>query len=161
VSLAHLDLGLEGTMTEIQIMKLVPAHREIARNLFTLVAEVFGEEATPLGDGYLDRLLGSDGFWALAALVGDEVVGGITAHTLPMTRAELSELFVYDIAVAPSHQRRGIGRRLVTELRELATHAGIQDVFVLADDEDTHALDFYRTLRAVPSSVTLFSFPSP
>jgi aminoglycoside 3-N-acetyltransferase I len=125
-----------------------------------MMAEVFDEQGTPLGDDYVDGLLGSDGFWALAAIVADDVVGGITAHTLPMTRAELSELFVYDIAVAPPHQRHGIGRRLVTELRELAATVGIQDVFVLADCDDTHALDFYRSLRGTKSSVVLFSFPS-
>jgi aminoglycoside 3-N-acetyltransferase I len=145
-------------MPEIQIIQLGQAHREIAKKLFAMMAEVFGEERSPLGDPYLDRLLVSHGFWVVAALIGDEVVGGITAHTLPMTRAETSELFVYDIAVAPAHQRQGIGRRLVSELRQLAARAGIEDTFVLADDEDEHALDFYRALRGAPSSVTLFSF---
>jgi hypothetical protein len=28
-------------------------------------------------------------------------VGGLTAHTLPLTRAEASEIFIYGIAVVP------------------------------------------------------------
>jgi aminoglycoside 3-N-acetyltransferase I len=147
-------------MKKIQVIQLSPAHRETAKKVFKMMAEVFGEEITALSDQYVDRLLEREGFWALAALVGDDVVGGITAHTLPMTRAEQSELFVYDIAVAPGRQRQGIGRRLVRELRELAAKAGIRDVFVLADHEDTDALDFYRALDGVPSPVTLFLFSS-
>lgn len=43
-------------------------------------------------------------FWAIAAFEGDELLGGLSAHTLPMTRSESAEIFIYDIAVQPSHQ---------------------------------------------------------
>jgi hypothetical protein len=42
--------------------------------------------------------------------------------------------------------------------RELAAAVGIQDVFVPADNDDTHALDFYRAQGAVESPVTHFTF---
>jgi len=48
------------------------------------------------------------------------IVGGLTAHTWPMTRAEQSEIFIYDIAVRKDQQRKGVGRRLVTALLESA-----------------------------------------
>lgn len=123
------------------------------------MAEVFDEECEDLGDGYLDRLLCREGFWAIAAFTDDdELIGGLTAHTLPMTRAEASEIFIYDIAVRSDQQRKGVGRLLMTELRREAANAGIQDVFVAADDDDVHALDFYRALGGVPSPVTFFTF---
>lgn len=78
--------------------------------------------------------------------MGDEIVGGVTAHTLPMTRTESAELFIYDLAVPADQQRQGIGRGLIATLRDAATTAGIQVVFVPADDDDVHALDFYRAL---------------
>lgn len=142
----------------MQVRRLTASERELARALFTLMAAVFEEQAGPLSDAYLDRLLRRDDFWALAAFAGDAIVGGLTAHTLPMTRAERSEIFIYDIAVRADHQRRGVGRRLVTALREEAANAGITDLFVPADDDDMHALDFYRALGGVPSPVTFFTF---
>jgi aminoglycoside 3-N-acetyltransferase I len=148
-------------MQEIQVIKLAPSDRETAKKMFTVMAKVFGEDCTPLGDGYVDRLLGSDGFWAFAAIVGDDVVGGVTAHTLPMTKAEICELLIYDIAVAEPHQRKGVGRKLVTALLEFAVRSGIRDVFVPVDNGDAHALDFYYSLGGKPSSVTLFSFSVP
>ena len=146
---------------QIEIVKLTPADRETAKSTFAMMAEIFGEDSSPLGDGYLEKLLAKDQFWAFAALIGDEVVGGATAHVLPMTRAEVQELFIYDIAVAKSHQRKGIGRRLLAAVRESAAGAGIRYVFVPADNEDDDALDFYRALGGTPSSVTFFSFSEP
>ncbi len=139
-------------------MRLTTGDRELARRLFATMAQVFEEQCERLSDSYLDRLLEREDFWAVAALAGEEVVGGVTAHTLPMTRTESSELFIYDIAVRPDWQRKGVGRLLMTALRDAAAAAGIRDVFVPADNDDTHALDFYRALGGASSQVTFFTF---
>jgi aminoglycoside 3-N-acetyltransferase I len=145
-------------MTELRTRRLTASDREVARVVFAIMARVFDEGAGELSDGYLERLLAREDFWAFGAFIGDDVVGGITAHALPMTRSEALELFIYDIAVIADHQRRGIGRRLVSALREAAASAGIHDAFVPADDEDSHALDFYRALGGTPAAVTIFTF---
>ena len=145
-------------ITEMHIQRLMAADRELARQLFVIMTEVFGEECAQLSDNYLDHLLSRVDFWAIAALVGDEIIGGITGHTLPMTRSESSEVFIYDIAVQAAYQRQGVGRQLVSALRESAAIAGIQDVFVPADNDDIHALDFYRALGGVAAPVTFFTF---
>ncbi len=66
--------------------------------------------------------------------------------------------FIYDLAVRVDRQRRGIGRRLVSYVPASAAECGITDVFVPADDEDEHALEFYRALGGAPSAVTIFTF---
>lgn len=125
---------------------------------FQLMADVFDEREQLLSDAYVAHLLARPEFWAIAALQGDQVVGAATAHVLPMTKSEQPELMLYDIAVSAEHQRRGVGRLLVGYLRELATQHEIGDVFVLADNDDSHALDFYRALGGAASAVTLFAF---
>ena len=100
----------------IEIRRLTPGDVAVARRLFTLMSTVFGDEASPLGDAYLARLLERQDFWAIAASIEGELVGGLTAHTLPMTRSESSEIFIYDIAVREACQRRGIGRTLMRGL---------------------------------------------
>lgn len=145
-------------MSDYRFVRLGPGERARARQLFTLMAEVFEEPRDELPDAYLDSLLNRRDFWAAAALSGESVVGGITAHTLPMTRSAKSELFVYDIAVHAAHQRRGVGRLLLEQLRAAATAVGISEAFVAADNEDQHALDFYRALGGTGAAVTIFSF---
>lgn len=150
------------TSTDITIERLTTADAARARDLFALMARVFeedeGEPAEPVSQAYAAGVLARPDFWALAASVDGRLVGGLTAHTLPMTRAEASEVFIYDLAVVPEWQRRGIGRRLVAALRERASARGIGVVFVPADDEDTHALDFYRAIGGEAAPVTIFTF---
>jgi aminoglycoside 3-N-acetyltransferase I len=122
------------------------------------MAEVFGEEHATLSDAYVDALLGRADFWVLAATEADRVVGGLTAHTLLMTTSERAEVFLFDIAVNPDHQRQGIGRRLVEGLRREATRLGLSTLFVLADDADVEAVSFYEALGGRPSKVTQFEF---
>ena len=78
-----------------------------------------------------------------------------------MTRTESSEIFIYDLAVHPDHQRTGVGRRLVAELRAQAAALGIGELFVPADNEDVHALDFYRAIGGAAAPVTIFTFTQP
>jgi aminoglycoside 3-N-acetyltransferase I len=142
----------------VQIRRLRVGDRDLARRLFAVMADVFEEPREQLSDDYVDDLLAREAFWAIAALAGDEVVGGLTAHSLPMTRTESAEVFMYDVAVRADRQRQGIGRQLVTALCAAATDAGFGDVFVPVDSADEHALDFYRALAGVPAPVTIFTF---
>lgn len=97
----------------------------------------------------------------MATLIDGEIIGGLTAHELPMTRNESTELFIYEIAVDPAHQRRGIGRSLVEHLIAAGRSVGIEVAFVPADNVDDHALAFYRALGGAASEVTFFEFGSP
>jgi aminoglycoside 3-N-acetyltransferase I len=148
------DSGMSG----LEARRLGRGDRTAARDMFALMADVFGEGSESLGDDYIDRLLGCETFWAFAAFVGPDIVGGLTAHTLPMTRSASSEVFIYDLAVRQTHQRQGVGSRLVRALREAAARAGINEIFVPADNDDEHALDFYRAQGAIASPVTFFTF---
>jgi aminoglycoside 3-N-acetyltransferase I len=146
-------------MSGFTIRRLGAGDEAAARGVFRLFAEVFEDEYRELSDRYLARLLGREDFRVLAAMEGDRVVGGITGHVLPMTRGEESELFLYDLAVAEEARRRGIGRALVRTMVEGAAAEGIGTAFVPAENEDTHALEFYRAIGGREEAVTLFLFP--
>jgi len=100
----------------VEVRRLDPSDRAAAQQMFKLLTTVFDEPAEPLHDDYVEQLLNQDSFWALAAFADGELVGGLTAQSLPMTRSHASELLIYDIAVLPSHQRHGAGRHLMGEL---------------------------------------------
>ena len=138
--------------------RLTVHDRAQARTLFALLTEVFGEETHTLSDDYLERLLSQPSFYAVAALEQEEVIGGLTAHAIAMTRSESSELFIYDVAVSPRFQRRGVGRALVATVLSEAAVAGIHQAFVLVDRSDTHALRFYNALKGTSSPVTLYAW---
>jgi aminoglycoside 3-N-acetyltransferase I len=126
--------------------------------MFATMAAVFEEDCDQLDPAYVQALLRREDFWAVAAIEDGVVVGGVTAYALPMVRRESQELFIYDVAVRPDRQRQGIGRALLEKLNALATAAGIAVAFVAADQEDTHAIEFYRALGGVGALATFFTF---
>ncbi len=143
----------------IEVRRLGSDDLLLAQRTLRLMAEVF-DEGTELSVDYVSSLLARADFWLIAALREGLPLGGVTAHALPMTRNESTELFIYDLAVHPAHQRKGVGRALVETLRAEAATAGIVVTFVPADNEDEHALEFYRALGGVAAPVTIFTFES-
>lgn len=118
--------------------------------LLSMFGEAFGDTATygarqPRPD-YLRSLLGSDSFVALAALDAEDVVGGLAAYVLTKFEQERREIYIYDLAVAASHRRRGIASALMHQLREIGRALGAYVIFVQADLGDAPAIALYTKL---------------
>lgn len=102
--------------------------------------------SAPPNRTYLERLLASGHFVALAALKHGSVVGGITAYELQKFEQERSEIYIYDLAVAVKHRREGIATALIKELGEYAKTRGAHVMFVQADADDAPAAALYAKL---------------
>jgi aminoglycoside 3-N-acetyltransferase I len=83
---------------------------------------------------------------ALVAQQDDEVVGGIAAYELRKFERERGEIYIYDLAVAAAHRRRGIATALIDELRKIAVSRGAWMIFVQADPGDAPAVALYTKL---------------
>jgi aminoglycoside 3-N-acetyltransferase I len=101
---------------------------------------------SPPSADYLERLLASECFIALVAMLDGEVVGGIAAYELKKFERERSEIYLYDLAVASAHRRRGVATALISRLRQIAHARGAWVVFVQADEGDLPAIALYNTL---------------
>lgn len=122
----------------------------LMEGLLTVFGEAFGDPDTygarRPGASYLARLLGSDTFIALVALIGDEVVGGLAAYELRKFEQERTEIYIYDLAVAEPHRRRGIATALIRELQRIGPERGAYVIFVQADLGDDPAIELYSKL---------------
>ncbi len=134
------------------IHQLAPDDVALMEALLTTFGEAFDEVETygknRPSAGYLQRLLGSDYFITLAALKGNEVVGGIAAYELKKFEQERSEIYIYDLAVAAAHRRQGVATALIEELKNLAAARGAYIMFVQADIGDNPAIELYTKLGA-------------
>lgn len=116
------------------------------------------------GDAYLRRLLAHDMFIAVAAEQDNKIIGGLAAYELIKFEQERSEIYIYDLAVATEHRRRGIATGLIDMLTSVAAERGAYVVFVQADYDDPPAIELYTKLGtredvlhfdiAVPSGTT-------
>lgn len=109
---------------------------------------------------YLRKLLGSDSFIALVAFDEDAVTGALCAYELRKFEQERSEIYIYDLAVAATHRRRGIATALIRALQEIASARGAYVIFVQADTqpEDEPAIALYSKL-GVREQVLHFDIP--
>ncbi|MES2695198.1 MAG: AAC(3)-I family aminoglycoside N-acetyltransferase [Verrucomicrobiota bacterium] len=120
------------------------------QELSTMFGDAFNDMAAYGGArpsaAYLERLLGRDTFIALVALQDGRVIGGLAAYELHKFEQERSEIYIYDLAVAEAHRRRGIATALICELQKVAVERGAYVIYVQADYGDDPAIALYTKL---------------
>lgn len=129
------------------IRRLGPADVPLLRKLNVLFGEAFGDEDTytgaPPDDAYLKALLAKQHVIAVAALAGDEVLGGLVAYELDKFERMRREVYIYDLAVGAGHRRRHVATALLEHLRGIAAQRGAWVVYVQADHGDDPAIALY------------------
>jgi aminoglycoside 3-N-acetyltransferase I len=139
--------------TPIRTVVLGTTDLDTLRAVLTLFGDAFDDReayvAHPPGDEYLHDLLASKTFIAMAAfsdLSGSTVVGGLAGYVLPKFEQARSEFYIYDLAVAEGHRRRGVATAMIEALKDLAAERGIYVIFVQADPGDDPAVALYTKL---------------
>jgi aminoglycoside 3-N-acetyltransferase I len=138
------------SLSSFSIHQIAPDEIALMAAMLTTFGAAFDEVETYSQNqpsaAYLQRLLGSDYFIAIVALQDGEVVGGIAAYELIKFEQERSEIYIYDLAVAATHRRKGIATALIQELKKIAAVRGAYVIFVQADLVDAPAIALYTKL---------------
>ena len=131
------------------IRQLTHADVALARALNVLFGEAFGEADTygeEVPPEHLRRLLAQPHVVVLVAVAGENVIGGLVAYELEKLERAQSELYIYDLAVATPHRRRGLATALIERLQAVAAERGSAVVYVQADWSDEPAKALYGKL---------------
>jgi ribosomal protein S18 acetylase RimI-like enzyme len=93
----------------------------------------------------------------IVALSDGVVVGMITAvdHVHPDKPAQL---WINEMGVAPSHQRRGIGRSLLGAMREFGRSRGITEAWLGTEHDNVPARGLYEDAGSVPEPFVMYTF---
>ncbi len=108
------------------------------------------EEGIAYTRGQIRDFLTRDGAIALAA-DGDD--GSLAAFAIGHAAGSRGHVVTIDIAA--SHRRRGLGQRLLSELKARMAASGVREVRLEVDKRNTHAIRFYekmgfRSTRTLP-----------
>lgn len=145
-----------------EILRLGPDQVGTMRDLNRVFGEAFEDPETygraPPGDGYLQALLAREGLAALVAVADGEVIGGLTAYELDKFEQARREIYIYDLAVAEAHRRKGVATALIGRLQQIAAERGAWVVYVQADYGDEPAIALYEGL-GVREEVLHFDIP--
>ncbi len=142
-----------------EIIKLTSKDLDKFEELICIFEEVFEMKNFNLPDKkHLQQLLAKESFLVFVALVNNKVIGGLTTYNLEQYYSEKSSVYIYDLAVKKEFQRQGVGRSLIASLNSYCEKIGMKEVFVQADLEDSHAIEFYRSTGGIEEKVVHFSY---
>jgi ribosomal protein S18 acetylase RimI-like enzyme len=96
------------------------------------------------------RFLTSEGHHLLVALADSELPVGFISGVETTHPDKGTEMFLYELFVAPEHRNRGIGRSLVEALAELARSRGCYGMWVGTEPDNAAALAAYLAAGAEP-----------
>jgi aminoglycoside 3-N-acetyltransferase I len=129
--------------------QLTSADVPLLKDLLRVFGEAFDEVETYQrsvpSDDYLTRLLSKQHFIALVAMKDEEIVGGLAAYELDKFEQDRREIYIYDLAVALSHRRRGVATAMIGELKKIAWKRNAYVIFVQADQRDGPAIALYES----------------
>lgn len=132
------------------LRRLCGGDMDLARRLNSMFGTAFEEAGTYEGEppsaAYLAELLAKPHVIALVALSGNEVVGGLVAYEMDKLERARREVYIYDLAVADGHRRRGIATALIELCRDIAGQRGAWVIFVQADRGDAPAVALYEKM---------------
>jgi aminoglycoside 3-N-acetyltransferase I len=147
------------TANDLVVKRLEKKDLIFFQKLIALFREVFEmKQPIHVEGSYLTQLLENPDFIVYAIFFKNEIVGGLTAYELSSYYAESAEVFIYDIAIKPAFQRKGLGRQLLLSLKEYCAQKNIKIMFVEANEEDEHAVDFYHSTGGKAEKVIHFNY---
>ena len=124
----------------------VPMLKQLLRVFAEAFEDMDAYQSAIPRDEYLRSLLTNQGFIVLVALADDSVAGGLAAYVLQKFEQERLEIYIYDLAVAKQHRRKGIATKLINDLRQIALERGAYVIYVQADRTDEAAIKLYESL---------------
>lgn len=128
---------------------LTPVDVDALKDLLRVFGDAFEDVETYQGavppDDYLRSLLATPHFIVVVARQGDQVIGGLAAYELQKFERDRREIYIYDLAVATGHRRKGVARGLIDELKQIASSRRAYVIYVQADRGDAPAIALYES----------------
>jgi aminoglycoside 6'-N-acetyltransferase I len=107
--------------------------------------------------GFASEFLNDPRHHLAVALDGNEIIGFASAvHYLHPDKPP--ELWINEVGVAPTHQGRGIGKRLLLALFDVGRSLNCGAAWVLTDRSNGRAIGLYSGLGGHPSDHVMFNF---
>ena len=128
------------------IKKLNAGEADLAKKLFCFFQTDDGitDPVIP-SDEYIKTLLARDDFHVIVALKNNGLVGGLTAYELEMYKAEIKEMFLYEIAVEIKYRKMGVAKALIEFLKDIAKNSGMREMYVGTSTNNNAAINLYKS----------------
>ena len=124
--------------------------------------ELFDRVADAVFDGpivaeRLRRYLAEAGHLMILA-IEDEVVVGQCAAVVHRHPDKVTELYIDELGTAPSHQRQGIGRRMIDAMFEWGRELGCKESWLGTELDNVAANALYRAIDGRYDTMAYYEF---
>lgn len=97
----------------------------------------------------MERFLANAANYLLVAEVDGEPAGFLLAYSIDRLDEDAAAMFVYEIAVAQEHQRKGLGTALISTIRGIAKRERMIETFVFTNYSNEGAVRFYKSTGGI------------
>lgn len=132
------------TQRAFEIQKLNSSEVSDFRDLVKIFKDVFENEEQISENNQLEKLLSNPDFVVFVAKQNNKVVGGLTIYVLHRYFGAKPVAYIYDVAVIPDFQGKGLGKSLIAEVCKYSRDNGFEDAYVEVESDDIDAVNFYR-----------------
>jgi ribosomal protein S18 acetylase RimI-like enzyme len=95
----------------------------------------------------------------LSVGIEDGIVVGFASAVHYVHPDKPPQLWINEVAVSPSHQRKGIAKAVLSALISLGRELGCTEAWVLTDEANAAARALYRSAGGMESAHIMVSFP--
>jgi len=133
----------------IQFVKVDIANSHVLANVD---GEIFDHDVDP---ALLTDYLKDPNHFMCVARLDDLVIGQARAmiHRHP---DQARELYIDNVGVAPSHQRKGIATRLIEDLIHIGKEHGCHEIWLGTEPDNEPAKALYRSLSMTMEAMVMF-----
>ena len=125
-------------------------------------AAVLGNVAEDVFDNDIDpdmarRFLADPAHYMVVAIEDGTVVGMASGNDYLHPDKPI-QFWVNEMGVAPPHRRRGIGKRLLRRMLDLARDLGREEVWLGTEDDNVAARALYKSLDGEEESFVMYTY---
>ena len=125
----------------MRIVRAATSDVEVISALF----EAVGEKIAVINQKFFE----DDRNILLIAFSDQEAQGFLYGYLLESVKNRGPSMFLYSIDVLPAYQNRGIGSKLIDELKDIAIQNECSEIFVLTNDSNEIAKKLYQRTGGV------------
>jgi GNAT superfamily N-acetyltransferase len=132
----------------VEVRRLQPSDIHLG---ITAIQQLKAPDGYPVPSAaYLSRFLSRSENVLIVAFDADMPVGYLVAYFLDRVDRDQQMTFFYEIGVAESHRRQGIGKRMIAELKAICRTKNVMKMWVPTGRSNLAATRLYASTGAVP-----------